>query len=309
MSVEELRNELDLRFGPPLSVLSECLRGFLMAQEGYDLIGADFSAIEARCVAWLAGEESILDVFRTHGQIYESEASKIYKVSMDKVTKDQRQIGKVAVLALGYGGGVGAFQSMAKNYGVKIHDLVAEQIKNAWRESNSNIVHYWHSLENAALAASISQEQKVFSAGARGRHVAYRRVGSFLWCKLPSTRVICYPYPKVELRTTPWGAQKQTLTYMTEINFNWVRSHTYGGSLCENVTQAIARDLLVDAMLRLEEKKYPVVFHVHDEVVCEIPKDFGALDEFEKIVSEVPTWAEGLPIKAQGFRCQRYHKT
>lgn len=306
MNTETTRNIIDLCYGPPLSVIADCLRGFITAKDGYEIIACDFSAIEARVVAWLGGEDRVLEIFRTHGKIYEHAAAGIYRTRIDSVTKDQRQIGKVAVLALGFGGGKGAFQMMAKGYGVKVTDTEAEEIKINWRVANPNIVRYWYALEDAAKS-SILNPNTVFSVN----QTKYKTSGSFLWCKLPSNRVLCYPYPKIEPHETPWGEMKDTITYMAEdsLTRKWERTKTYGGSLCENVTQAVARDLLAESLVRLEERNFNPVMHVHDEIVCEIPLGWdNAIKEMEAVMSEVPAWAEGLPIEAKGWRGRRFRK-
>jgi len=332
-------HEIDLLYGKPLEVLAECIRAFICAPLGRDLIACDFSAIEARVLAWLAGQESTLEVFRTHGKIYEQAASFIFTVPINAIVDWQRQVGKVAVLALGYQGGVGAFSTMAKGYGVsmapayptllaqasaehrekaiknwqengKRYDLPMEEFiasdltKLAWREANPDIVRFWYSLENAAIAAI--QNPKIPQ---QVRGITYLVNGSFLWCKLPGGGVICYPYPSLDEKKTPWGEIRPSIVYKSEdISRKWVRTHTYGGSLAENVTQAVARDLLADAMLRLEAKGYPVVAHVHDEVICEVPKSFGSVEEMSQIMCANPDWARTLPIAAGGWRGKRYRK-
>jgi DNA polymerase len=305
MNLAQVSSAIELFYGPPLAVLSDCLRGCLIASPGHDLIAGDFSAVEARVVAWLAGEESVLEIFRTHGLIYEHAAANIYHIPLHSVTKDQRQIGKVCVLSLGYQGGVGAFQSMAKNYGVHVSDQEAKLIKLAWRKAHPKIVSYWGQLERAAINAVLNPGY-IFQVG----QSKFKIKGSFLWCQLPSNRVLCYPYPRIEPVETPWGVPKDALTYMSEnsTTHKWERVTAYGGLLCENITQAVSRDLLVEAMLRVEEAQYPIVLHVHDEAVAEVLEAFGSVEEFTALMAKVPSWAKGLPIAVEGWRGTRYRK-
>jgi DNA polymerase len=318
------KEKLDLFYGPSMDAITDCIRGMLIAGEGNELVACDFSAIEARALAWLAGQESVLEIFRTHGKIYEHAASSIYHVPLDEVTKDQRQRGKVAILALGFGSGVGGFQAMARTYNVKITDEEADEIKKAWRAVNQRIVQYWYDLEEAVLGAM--KNGSVTSAGARGREVKFRKAGSFLWALLPSGRALCYPYPELRMVTTPWGEEKEQLTFMTVVDMTqkkkakilpdpnsrgkWQRVSTYGGSLAENMTQAIARDLLADAMRAVEAEGLEIIFHVHDEIVVEVQKFRAtyALERMTALMSVAPAWAKGLPLAAEGFHAKRYRK-
>jgi hypothetical protein len=212
-------------------------------------------------------------------------------------------------LALGFGGGVGAFQSMARVYGVNVDDQRADDIKTKWRASHPKIVQYWRELETAAIDA-IDVDTTTF-AGHPGREVALRKEGSFLWCKLPSGRVLCYPYPMIRQTPTPWGEPRSALHYhAVSLGNHWEETSTYGGSLAENVTQAVARDLLAEAMLRLEAAGHQIVMHVHDEIVVEVSREAPAdtLKKIEKIVATPPSWAKDLPLAAEGWRGFRYRK-
>lgn len=306
---------LSLFHDKPLDVISWSLRALLKAAPGRDLLAADYSNIEGRAVAWLAGCERKLERFRafdagTGPDIYVALAAEILGLTIEEVTDAMRQAyGKVPELACGYQGGVGAFQMMAKTYGVKVSDVEAEKIKTRWREAHPEIVSYWYDIEDAAIRAVLNPGAAC-SVGPRGREVTFRMVGSFLWCKLPSDRVLCYPYPKLKPILTPWGAMKDCLHYMSVngMTNKWEETHTYGGKLTENVTQAICRDLLAHGMTAAENAGYAVVLHVHDEVVSEVEKDFGNLKEFEQLCASTEAWAAGLPVVAKGWRGERYRK-
>lgn len=309
-SADECIELINIFYGEPLIVISDCLRGFICAPIGRELMCGDWSAIEARVIAWLAGEESALAVFRSGADIYKKEAAGIYNVSEEDVTKDQRQVGKVAVLALGYQGGKKAFQHMAKNYGVNKTDREADIIKNAWRDNNREIVKFWYALEKASYRAVNNPGTKFF-AGHKDRRITYLMKGTFLLCRLPSGRVICYPYPRIEITTTPWGAEKSVVTFMCvdAITKQWVRRKSYGGYLAENVAQATARDILSDCLVRLKENGFKTIMHVHDEVVCEVSDDaFYDAKILEEIMNESPAWAKDLPLQSEAWLGGRYRK-
>lgn len=332
---------VEMLFGPPLTVVSDCIRGMIAAPAGRTVISGDFAAIEGRGIAWLAGQDDVLTVFASGADIYKQQAGGIFGIPPEDVGKgSKRQIGKVSILALGYQGGVGAFLAMSKTYGLKIGDhhdeiwavarpehrekareawqergrrsgvaertwLAAEVIKVAWRAANPRIAAYWPALEQAAVAA-VTSPGSTQAVGA----VKFRKAGSFLWCQLPSGRCLCYPYPRVVERETPWGAKKPQLLYryVDQFTRKWDEGPTYGGSLAENVTQAVARDVMADAMKRTSAAGYALTLTVHDELVSEDPAGFGSVEEFRRLMEVVPPWATGFPIAASVWRGARYRK-
>lgn len=318
---------LDTMFGPPITCVSYTLRGMIKADRGKKIVAADYNNIEGVVLAWLADERPRLQAFREYfagrgKDLYLVAASGIYGIPLDQISKkthpEERQIGKVAELACGYGGGVGAFQTMAQTYGVTVPDAQAEDIKTKWRDANPSIVQFWYDVEEAAIRA-IANPGKAISCGP----VTYKVVGSFLWCRLPSGRALCYPYPKIYPVKTPWGQMKDAVTFKTVPNVSnrkkivwddpsntsrWARISTYGGSLVENITQAVARDVLYEAQPRLEREGYPIILHVHDENVSEPEASHGSAREYEQIMCELPPWATGLPVAASGFEAERYRK-
>lgn len=287
---------LEALYGDPMVALSSCLRGMIVPAEGNRFLVSDFSAIEARVLAWLADEQGPLDVFRSGGDIYCHAATGIYQREITPKDKDERQIGKVAVLALGYQGGVGAFQTMAKAYRVVVDDEAADQIKVKWRKAHPKIVRFWYDLEEAAISA-VRYRGHAFAAGP----ITFKCHGDFLFAKLPSGRRLAYYKPTIGQKLEFWGTD-------SKLGGRWGHLSTYGGKLCENVTQAVARDLLAEAMLRLEAKGYWVVASIHDEIICEVKKGDGSLAEMEATMCELPDWASGLPMDAEGFECERYRK-
>jgi DNA polymerase len=350
---------LDMAFGEPSQMISKCLRGFMHASPGNIFLGGDFKSVEGRGIAWLAGEEWKLEAYREIDRdpslpdMYKRTYGAAFGVEPTKVTKDQRQEGKVQDLAFGYQGGVGAYRTMGKTYGIRvvsseklaekyrkrgekvITEARADEQKVAWRESNPHIVQYWYALERAAIAA-VREPGTITYAGAKGREVAFRKRGSFLWCRLPSGRALCYPYPEIHLgafgrdmltfKGVPdaitWAAYNTWLlegrekgeenptsvVYDPSNCKQWARLSTYGGKLAENVTQAICRDILAEAMLRVEAAGFKIVIHVHDEIVVEGVYTEEDLKRFEQIMTIVPVWAIGFPIAADCWRSPRYIK-
>lgn len=293
---------LELLFNSVSDVLSQLIRTAFIPAPNHRLIISDFSAIEARVVAWLAGEKWRLEVFRTHGKIYEASASQMFGVPVEQITKGSplRQKGKIAELALGYQGGVGALKQMgALEMGLS-EDELPELVK-TWRKANPAIQQLWWNLEEAALRAV--KYKTTIETDYYGLAFIYQP--GVLFMRLPSGRRLAYVRPKVE---TDDRFDKETVTYEGVETGKWTRLKTYGGKLTENAVQAIARDCLAEAIHRLDAAGYKVIFHVHDEVVCEMPKGRGSVEEVEEIMSQPIEWAKGLPLAADGFEAKYYQK-
>lgn len=394
-----------------LDVIAQSMRSFIAAPEGRDFIACDYSNIEGRVLAWVAGEAWKIQAFcdydgGTGHDLYKLAYAASFGIEPEDVTKDQRQIGKVQELALGYGGGKGAFASMGANYGIAVvaegeptpsgvkmvlTEAETEDIKKKWRAAHPETTRFWKLLDNAAINA-VTHPGETFTVG----RVAYRVAGKFLLCRLPSGRCMAYPYPS--LATVPdynmqmdvtawaqktidalkehapgetdviervrklrdrvrrmdarplrdafgalatiaafaglieianeaeafakrahvetkqvvelWGKDKKTFDPETgkPLRNRWGPWRPYGGLFCENIVQALARDLLADAMLRLDARGYGIIMHVHDEIVTEQPCGVGSLAEVQAVMCELPKWAAGLPIAAAGWRGARYRK-
>jgi len=321
--------KLENYYSNALEAISGCLRGLFIAKDDHELIGSDYSSIEAIVLAELAGETWRQEVFKTHGKIYEMSASKITGTPFEEFIQHKEKtgahhplrnkLGKIAELASGYGGWINAW----KNFGAdKI--LSDDEIKNAilnWRKASPQIVEFWggqnrgynkkefYGLEgNAILAVSYPGEKFTY------RNISYLVRGNVLYCELPSGRHIAYHRPKLSASEF----KRDTLvlsfeTYNTNPKYgapgSWIRTYTYGGKLTENVVQAVARDILAYAIVNLEKNNMPVVLHVHDEIVSEIPKNTFSIQQFESIMNQMPPWALDWPIKASnGWKALRYNK-
>jgi DNA polymerase len=296
-------------WGDPYPAVSGCIRGLLTAAPGHHLIAADYAAIEARVVMWLAGDPG-LALFGAGAKPYEEMASLIYGVPVSAIKKPskERDVGKESFLGGGFGMGWSRFQSQCALKGIDLPDELAQAGINGYREKFPEVPRLWRGLETAALAAV---RQPGTTTGYR--LIKYKMKGAHLHCRLPSGRVIVYPFAEIRPTPTPWDPEvlRDSLTFMGEdtITKQWIRQTTWGGSLAENVTQAAARDLCALAILRCEERGLPVVSTAHDEVVSEIPESHPiTLHEYEALVCELPAWAEGLPIKAEAWRGKRYRK-
>ena len=283
----------------PMVTLASCVRGMLVPEPGMDLLALDYAQIEARVIAWLAGQMDMLDVFISGRDVYKHAATGIFGIEYEDVTDDQRFIGKVAVLALGYQGGKIAFAQMAETYGADISTAKADGIKNDWRASNPKVVQLWDNMEDTAVAA-VANPGKVYEVS--DKKIMFKVEGDFLYMRLPSGRRLAYLHPRLD------GSGQVTFMGVDTYTRQWTRCKTYGGKLTENAVQAIARDLLLAGMFKLEEVGYRIIGTVHDEVLTEIPETFGNLEEASELMCTLPDWAEGIPVEAEGFRAKRYRK-
>lgn len=293
-------------FGSVPDTLSQLIRTAFIATPGNMLLDADFSAIEARVIAWLADEDWVLDVFRDTGKIYEATASRMFGIPIEKIKKGNpeyayRQKGKVATLALGYQGGVGAMRTMDSGHELdSLSDTEVDELVQLWRKANPNIVKLWRDVEDAAKGAIYNWHISRLTHGIEIRHVFDMGHDlNFLCIKLPSGRTLYYPEPAI----TQNRFGRPSISYMgqNQTTKKWERIETYGGKLVENIVQAVARDCLAEAITRLEAAGYPVLFHIHDEIVVDSAGPGASLEDMEQIMAKVPEWAPGLPLNADGW--------
>lgn len=292
--------EVELFYESTPNVLSELIRTAFVAKPGCRFIISDYSAIEARVLAWLAGEEWRLQVFETHGKIYEASASAMFHVPIEEITKTSplRQKGKISELALGYGGAVGALTSMgALKMGLTEEELPG--LVSTWRSANPHITAFWWAVDDAAITAV--RDKKTSRVG----RVSFEYKSGILFVTLPSGRKLSYVKPR--MMQNKFGREGLTYEGIGESK-KWMRLETYGPKLVENIVQAASRDILAEAMLRLEKEGFDIVCHVHDEVVLEVPDGKSSVEEVNEIMAANPVWTEGLPLKAAGFESPFYKK-
>lgn len=344
-------DNLRVLFGEPMDALAFALRGALCAPKGRKLLSADFAAIEARVVLWMAGVKRALRILKEGGDLYLVMAKSIYRREVTKEDFMERQMGKQAVLGLGFGMGFAKFLITLRKYKISftkkqvreivgdrykelekwmrgqgkstvnrtkglhleqdLHELIlCKYVVDLYREEYYQIVELWDDMEKAAVNA-VLHPGRVFEAGRVKWRVSNLKAGKFLQAMLPSGRKISYFEPRVSLKETPWGQKKATLSFMGEdsVTKRWTRQYTHGGSLVENVVQGCARDLMKFSMLRIEETGiYECILPVHDEVVAEADEDKANAEEYSRLMSRTPDWAEGLPVSAGGYMCNRYMK-
>ena len=294
---------IEMIYAHPLDVLSQLIRTAFVPRDGYRFIVADFSAIEARVIAWLAGEKWRMKVFADGGDIYCASASKMFGVPVEKhgINSHLRQKGKIAELALGYQGSIGALKAMgADKLGLSDEEL--QEIVNSWRKASPRIKQLWYDVDAAALEAVRECRAVTLHHG-----VAFSYRKGILFLRLPWGRKLAYVRPKIEVEPE---FDREGLTYegSEQTSGKWTRLRTYGGKLVENIVQAIARDCLAAAMTRLEAEGYQIVMHIHDEVVIECPADACDLDNVCRIMGRPIDWAPGLILTADGYVTDYYKK-
>ena len=281
--------------GHGTEIAADLLRSMIIAAPGHRLMFADYSAIEARVLAWMAGQKDLVETFAKGGDVYIKMASAIYNVPENKVTPEQRQVGKMAILGCGYGMGGKRFAEQCAAMGIGVDVEEAKRIVAIYRQENDQIASYWNRLEEQFI--ELARE-------------AVDQGEPIVRLALPSGRSLTYRNPRIEKRETPWGTQQDAVKVDTlnSVTRQWVSQMIWGGLLVENVVQATARDLMAGAMMRLEQGGYPVIMSVHDEIICEVPENFGSLAEMIATMTEPPAWARGCPIAAEGKEGPRYRK-
>lgn len=301
-----------------LDTLSMAARAMLIAPPGKKLVGGDFSNIEGRLNAWFAGEDWLLRAFEDYdagigADLYKVMASRVLRKPVDEITRDDRQLhGKVPFLAGGYGGGQNAFKKSAQKAGVQMSSRLAEEIKGLYRDENPKIVQSWWELQDAAIEAVSSRRVEV--PALRGR-VRYLSTGAFLFCQLPSGRCLSYANPTVAWKSRIVSIDgddveinSRGVSYWGVHAGRWQKLDLYGGLQCAHIVSGTARDLLVDAMFRVEEVGYPIVLTIHDEILSEVDSGFGSADEYAELMSVLPEWAAGLPVTTKAWEGDRYGK-
>lgn len=315
-SIEERYAFLEFFYGPVPAAISSCLRACITATDkDHRLVVADYSNIEGRVNAHCAGQLDLVALFAEDGPVYETMAAKIFNIPVEDVHKgsEERSVGKAAFLGCGYQMGGNKFHSTCQDAGIDISEDMAAFTVKAYREANPKIKDFWYGMERAAIDA-MHEPGSVTEFRDFKFHLTPDK--SFLVMVLPCKRRLYYPNPQLKKTTTPWGAEKDQVTYAGTDPYTrqWVRLDTYGGKLVENAVQATARDLLAEAMIRVDRAGLEIVLTVHDEIVCDVPADrcdgdyAAALAELEQIMCEVPVWAEGCPVAAEGYHYDRFKK-
>jgi DNA polymerase bacteriophage-type len=309
--LERKYDVIDL-FTPPVVVISSMLRSMLTAAPGKELIAGDYSAIEARVLNWLAGQDDIVRLFAEGKDVYSYNAARLFEIPLSEVKKQpHRQTGKFQELGCGFGMGHKKAVASANTaqYGYLVmSEPRAKEIVDGYRASHPRVVAYWAECNEAAMQA-VSKPGAAVTAGPL-QNVKFLCAGAYLYIVLPSGRPLVFPAPKIEDAMTPWGEMRPQVTFfgVHAPTNQWCQQRLYGGLIVENIVQAVARDLMAEGMLRARDRGYTPILDVHDEVVTEVPVGFGDVKEYEQLLCELPNWAQGCPVAAEGWRGFRYRK-
>jgi DNA polymerase len=304
-------DELELYFGSPMDALASSLRATLCAEDGKVLIGADYSAIEARVLLWLVGDEEALDLYRSGACIYSDMAARIYGKPITEIENPskERDMGKRAILGLGYQMGAPKFKKTCWDWAKVDVDLhFAKQVVKIYRNRYDKVVDFWYNVNDKSIETVKRKSSSLYHydhESFRNKNLSFNYLSPFLHCHLPSGRKLSYKDPSLYIGKY----DNLSLRYMgvNSVTRKWNRIDTYGGKLTENIVQAIARDIMAEGMLRAEAAGYPIVLTVHDEVIAETTPD-KSVEEFVDLLTEVPEWAKGCPIDAEGWKGKRYRK-
>lgn len=293
---------LTILYVDPVDMISQCMRGYIKAPEGKEFYVVDYTAIEARLLAWLAGEDAILDAYRKGLDVYKVMAAKLWKIAYEDVSDEQRRIGKNLVLGCGYSLGGAKFVDYCANLGLLIEPEFAMSAVRTYRKEHPNIVACWKTVEGLIVDA-IKNPGKI----TRGLKCRFFMREHWLCVELPGGRELRYPYARA-VPIMRYDKPAMEISFATEYKGQWLREKTYGGKLIENIVQAIARDVMMEGMYNAEKAEYPVIGTVHDEVITLRDKSTGDIKALELLVCDVPDWADGMPLAAKGFVCDRYKK-
>jgi len=295
----------DILYEWPISIISSCMRGFIIPHPGKVFFVVDYASIEARVLSWLADDTQMLNAFLKGIDVYKLMAAALYATTIEEVTSEQRRIGKNLVLGAGYGLGAAKFVAYSEKAGVEIGEDFAKRAIKAYRTERHKVVRLWGDVERCAITAVRERRGPDIAVILRG--LAFYVEERWFCIRLPSGRVLRYFSPRVS-PVEKWGEPALQLSYKSEIRGRMYPETTYGGKLVENITQAVARDVLVHGMINAEKAGYTVHGTVHDEILTEREEDAGSVHELEEIVCKLPAWARGLPVSAEGFMSPRYRK-
>ncbi len=289
-----------------VATLSKMIRGTIRAKPGHWLIWADYAAIEARGVAWLSGQDDLVDLFATGGKVYEEMAGVIFDKPASEIGKDslERFVGKTVVLGCGYSMGPIKFRQTCIAQGTDIDEELAQKAVKAYRSNYSMIPRMWDGLNDACLNAIMAPGLETYY-----RDIRFMVADDWLMIRLPSGRKLYYRSPRIVTHSGPFG-MRPAIEYMAvnSLTKKWGPERTFGGKLTENIVQGLCRDIIAEAMISLEKQGYPVIASVHDEVICELPIELGTEEEMIDIMCQVPAWAKGFPIAAEAKNGLRYGK-